>query len=613
VRSRLAARRAGFVVPAAGLAILAGCVGPARAQESGGPLTSLANVEAPAALPWDTAGPVGPPEPPAVAGAVLPPLGTDPTSPGLAQTLTNAFGTPAAAPTGNGPPAPALQISPSITVAEEYTTNASLVAGGGVPTNGQHSSDWITLISPAISLVDDTQRVRVNLNYAPTGQIYAENPSYDQFRQQASGEVLATVLSDLLYFDTRGTIAEQPVFGGLGYGNATVLSPDQRETVGTVAASPYVYRNFAGIGAVQAGVGYIYTGTDAPAYLNQPAEGLEVGLPYNYGSSWLATRRVFGSFTTGDEFERFQDRLAEDGSFYDGSGALRDGRRVVVTDDASYAVNRYVAALGEIGYENLNYPEQAVSYIGGIWAAGARLTPRQGATLTAEWRYLDGFGAPYVYGSWQVTPRLVLQGGYSEGITNFDQDQQNSLLAGNATSTSVLGSALQGAPLLNSSALAGQSQALSHLRRLDFNATFISGRDTVYATVDWERSTILGNLLGLPTSVAERIYSQAVLQEYGLLVTNTTNILNGGLNWQHQLRPTLTLQVYGGYSRARQAALADATSSTIQVTASVQKEISQTIAARLTYAGNYAVGSFDAEGYGSPDTHTVTLSVTKRF
>jgi hypothetical protein len=49
------------------------------------------------------------------------------------------------------------------------------------------------------------------------------------------------------------------------------------------------------------------------------------------------------------------------------------------------------------------------------------------------------------------------------------------------------------------------------------------------------------------------------------------------------------------------------------VTASVQKEISQTIAARLTYAGNYAVGSFDAEGYGSPDTHTVTLSVTKRF
>ncbi|MEJ0045806.1 MAG: hypothetical protein WDN04_06545 [Rhodospirillales bacterium] len=43
---------------------------------------------------------------------------------------------------------------------------------------------------------------------------------------------------------------------------------------------------------------------------------------------------------------------------------------MLVTNDVSYAVTRFVSALGEIGYENLSYPNAGFAYVGGVWSAG---------------------------------------------------------------------------------------------------------------------------------------------------------------------------------------------------------------------------------------------------
>ena len=52
-------------------------------------------------------------------------------------------------------------------------------------------------------------------------------------------------------------------------------------------------------GTAQAGVSYIYSATDAPGYLNADSVAVPVALPYDYGSQWLATRRVFANFIDG--------------------------------------------------------------------------------------------------------------------------------------------------------------------------------------------------------------------------------------------------------------------------------------------------------------------------
>jgi uncharacterized protein (PEP-CTERM system associated) len=551
------------------------------------------------------------PPPPAFADTVLPTMGANPSTGDLRAELLDAFGD--TQPQHADRIGPDWQIIPVLTVAEEWTSDAGLAAGSGAFVNNRYGSDFVTLIEPRITLLGNTDRLQVTLNYAPVGEIFAENSNFSQFNQNASGDALLTVLPGWLYIDARGSISQQPVFGGLGVFNTLLLAPDERETIGTGAVSPYVAHTFGGTGTLQAGVGYIYSGVDAPNYLNAPGVNVPLVTSYNYGSSWLATKRAFASFTTGQDLERFQDRIAIDASFYDGSGELASGRRVLATDDASYAVNRFLSLLGEIGYENADYPEAGFRYVGGVWAAGVRLTPSPTSTLTAEYRYVDGFGSPYVYGSWQVTPHIRVFGGYSEGIETFNQDQQDQLLAGNLDATGAFASGLVAAPLLGTTGLFAGNQALNRVRRFDADATYIGPRDTITASFYWERSTIVGNPFGLPTSVLQRLgLNNPQLTLFGLETDNTSVNYNAGVDWLHELSPTLTSNLYAGYDHSRNAAVISETSAAVIVSAGLQKSFTDTLSGALTYVGTFFVDGTSFDGINRSND-TVTVSVTKRF
>ena len=118
----------------------------------------------------------GPPTPPPVADTVLPRVGIDDNLPDLRDHLLDAFGTPATPERAGQLPQSGLQITKQIGVSEEFTDNAGRFAGGG-----GSGYDFITLIQPQVTITDATQRIQLNLNYAPTGEIYARNTGYSQF------------------------------------------------------------------------------------------------------------------------------------------------------------------------------------------------------------------------------------------------------------------------------------------------------------------------------------------------------------------------------------------------------------------------------------------------
>ena len=587
----------------------------------------------------------GPPALQAPIGTMLPPLGVDPTDPSLRSNLLNAFGQTPPPPPGTEVAGPAWQFAPQLTIAEEYTNNPGVIGGfNSLPTPGLRGvanqttgSDFVTLIQPQIAVTENGDRLRVNLFYAPTAQIFAKNGNFDQVRQQFNGDVLGTLMPDLIYADLRGSVAQQPVFGGLGPINSNVLPPNQSDTISNVSISPYLARTFGGLGTLQTGIGYIYTATDAPSYLNQ-IDTPSFGLPGQYGSSWLADRRLFATFTTGEDFGRFQDSLANDSNFYDGSGPMRNGQRVLVTNDFSYAINRFVSGLGEIGYENLHYPNEGFSYVGGVWSAGAKITPNAVSSVTLEYRYIDGFYSPYVYGSWELTPRLRLFGGYSEGITSFDQDQQNTLLSGNVTATGAAASSLVAAPLLNNGAYSGSNQGLNHDRRLTATAVYLVDRDTITASFNWDRQTIVGNPEGISSSELQALgitpfdvalvlkYGEAALAGYpagpqltayqSLLnfkttTSQTSNNVVAGLSWHHDLTPTLTTDLYLGYTNARQAETTQAASEGVQVSAGLTKAFTERLTGRIGYAGTFFIGN--SNGIYTQNDQTVTVSLTRKF
>jgi uncharacterized protein (PEP-CTERM system associated) len=551
-----------------------------------------------------------PPVPP-IAGGMLPATAADPNQSDLRDHLLNAFGQAPAPTPGAAAAGPAWQIQPSIAVSEAFTDNPDQFGGYDFGVN-HRTDDAVTQITPQIIVLGNTQRLQVNLNYAPTGVIYAVNPDFSQFRQQFSGDILGTAVPSLIYIDLRGSVSQQPVFGGTGLVNTDILPPSQRETQSNLSVSPYLVHGFGGVGTLQTGVGYIYSATDAPDFLNG-GQDVPAPLPYNYGSQWLATRRVFASFTTGEDFGRFQDEIDTDNSFYDGSGALRDAHRILVTDDVSYAINRFVSALGEIGYENLSYPVSAYSFVGGVWSVGARITPNAQSSLTLEYRHIDGLSSPYVHGSWQITPRLRIFGEYSEGITTFEQDQQNGLLSGSNDQTGAAASALLAAPLVNNAALFGSNQALSRAERGTISASYIAGRDVITASFAHQRSSLVGNTLGLPPALLAQFgISEAELAAFGLLTTQTNASTLGTLSWRHDLQPDLSADALVGYSRSTVAQSTTGPYASVQLSVGLNKTFTRTLTGRIAYTGTYAVDGTGA-AYDGQNSNTITVSLRKSF
>ena len=536
------------------------------------------------------------PETPTPTDTVLPRTGTDPGVSDLREHLLDSFGDAPPAPHGVSPPG--LQVSGQLGLAEEYTDNAGAVAGAGARNAG---SDFITLIQPRLDIVDSSQRVQASIDYAPTGQVYAENSSFSQVQQQGNGDVLVTALPGWLYLDARGQVSQQAVFGGAGPGTTVTLSPNERETVSSFSVSPYVTRAFGGTGTLQAGLAYSYTATDAPNLLGGRDAVLQDPLLQDggaFGSSNLSTDRAYANFTTGEDLARLRDKVGFDSSFYSGSGALAGGRRVLGTDDVSYALSRLVTLLGEAGFEDLDYPRSAYKYVGAIGSGGAELTFARGSTLTVEYRYTDGFGSFYAQGSVQASSRIRVFGGYSEGISTFDQDQQNTLLSGNTDATGAAASGLLAAPLLTSSNFFGANQNLSRLARLNLTATYLGDYDTVTLSVQRETTTPVG-------------------RQVGELAQISTSGVFGNISERHQLTDTLDLTGFVQYGSNRAGLVANSSGDEISVSVGIEKSFPRQLSAYLRFGGNYYVGGSAAAAAGlrgqSGDQSSVVIGAVKRF
>ena len=538
----------------------------------------------------EDAGP-GAPLPPPAAETVLPRTGIDPTVSDLREHLLQSYGEAEPNLRATGPD---LQISGQLGLAEEYTDNV-----GG--TGGGRGSDAITQLQPGISIVDTSQRLRVSLDYDPNGQIYAAHSGYSQFAQQGTGDVLATALPGWVYVDLRGAISQQSVFGGVGPSSTVTLAPNDRQTSSSVSFSPYLNRQFGTHGSVNIGAGYIYSATDAPG-TNAANQTLFNGAGA-YGSSYLATKRGFASYETGEDLGRVRNRIGTDDSFYDGSGALAGGRRLLVTDDASYALTRLVTLLGEVGYEDLQYPRSDFSYSGPVASGGLKLTPKPGSYVTIEYRYLDGFGSAYVQGSVQATARIRVFGGYSSGISTYQQDQQAGLLDGGLSdnTTGAAASVLQAAPLLQSDNSFGANQNLTRTHRLDASATYIGDRDTASLSVSQQMTTPVGRQVGQVAQVATR----------GVF---------GSVSLSHDLSPVLSLSGFLQYGSNRDGVSrlgAASEGQTVSVFAGLSRVFTNTLTGYLRFGGTYPVSgsSFAAsgtQGLGGGET-TVTLGAVKRF
>jgi len=411
------------------------------------------------------------------------------------------------------PPAPPWAVTPRISLQTGYNDNIFM-------TNTDRVSDLVTVITPGISVRGDLPRVQVKLEYAPTATVYASNPSQNILGQNLDAIAQASLVPEWLFVDARGFAGLEPISGGFSP-NSSVQVPRQNQTqVMSFAISPYLMHRFG-----DAGVGLLSYTLAQTNFSNSSASPSAIApVPPPPGQNTL-TQDVRASFTTGPDFGRLRNVVLVDVAQYTGSGVLSNAHNYIVTNDAAYALNRFLAVIGEIGYQDFAYGGTTpIAVKDVVWALGAKVQPNALSSIQATYGHRDGFDSLGLNAAYHVTQRTTLFANYAAGIGTDTLGIQQNLaisdidLAGNSINAET------GAPLPVSNAFFGVQQSLFKFKTFSLTARTELDRDTVSVSVSAQDQTLLSEpVVGASSS------------QRGVI---------GSVTWTHDLRHDLSATLY---------------------------------------------------------------------
>lgn len=463
--------------------------------------------------------------------SVLPAIGTDTRVGDLRQQVESllSVGTPSA----NGP---AWRFYPSIDVDVGATDNAFMV-------NSPRRGDIFTTIFPSLTITGDTRRLKVNATYSPVATIFAQTASRTRLDQYFGGDAFATIVPDLFYVDLRANITQSSITGGYSpYGSIGLNGQNQVQT-SSVAVTPSLVHRFGGWGTGTLAYTLVYTAQNGYGLGNNFASsfgGTPSGLPIggaplfgpntNFGGNQtLTTNRELAQFTTGENLGRINLTFAADATQFSGSGFYRNAFRNLYTVSGAYALNRSIALLGLVGYEDLQYSGiPGIRINEPVWRAGVRWTPNPDSTVTAEYGRLDGVESLFVDGSYAPTARTRIYANYSSGITSANQLAQTLLTQANFGPGGLATNSITGAPLVNTGAFFGTQNSLYQLRQFSITGALLRPRDTYSVSIVNQEQQVLA---GTGTTATSGSYGGTY----------------GQVSWQHDLSPVVSSGVYVQY------------------------------------------------------------------
>lgn len=159
-------------------------------------------------------------------------------------------------------------IVPTLSVGETYTDNLALTP------DASKQADWVTQVTPGISIAATGARLKLNATYAPQVNYYARGQQDNQIYQQLNAIGNAELAKQLLFVDAGANVAQQNVslLGPLT--NSNVNTTGNRATVGTYFVSPYLRRDFGSDVQAEARFAYSVANSDDQSSLSDSVGNL---------------------------------------------------------------------------------------------------------------------------------------------------------------------------------------------------------------------------------------------------------------------------------------------------------------------------------------------------
>lgn len=138
------------------------------------------------------------------------------------------------------------KFSSGVSLSQRYTDNSQLNAAG------QDKDEWITEVTPRISVRRDGGRLKVNADYSLQGLLYSDDTSRNKLRHALNGRANAELLEEWLYLDATARVSHElnSLGGGLGLGDPVGIG--NTTSVGAYSLSPYIKHRFGSLATVEA-------------------------------------------------------------------------------------------------------------------------------------------------------------------------------------------------------------------------------------------------------------------------------------------------------------------------------------------------------------------------
>ncbi|MCG3201811.1 MAG: hypothetical protein NFCOHLIN_01681 [Gammaproteobacteria bacterium] len=247
--------------------------------------------------------------------------------------------------------AAAWDINPQVTVQEVYSDNIELAP------DGQEEGDFVTELTPAVSLEGRGMRYRVNVDYGLQGLIYADDSSRNRINNLLTGDGQLEVFRDHGFIDF-----------GVNYG------PQNVGNVGTVALD-----NISAVGRANV-LSYSVT----PNWVHEFGNYAVANVGYTYDEvvsssddlTDSSAHTVTANIHNGSHFETwlwsldFLEQYVDDEAFGD---TIRFRN---VTGRTDYYFTPHWAAIGQLGYDDDDFDSEGdTSDV--LWGVGFRWAPRR--------------------------------------------------------------------------------------------------------------------------------------------------------------------------------------------------------------------------------------------
>jgi uncharacterized protein (PEP-CTERM system associated) len=419
-------------------------------------------------------------------------------------------------------------IVPSLTVAETYTDNLSLTP------DALKRHEWVTQISPGISIAATGPRLQFSAKYAPELVYYGRGPQEDQTLQRGTAFGEAELAEKLLFVEAGGNVDQYDISLRDPVAASNVNATQNRGTVDTYYVTPYLKRELGSAAKAEARFTYSGWSSDVSGTLtDNVAERVELRL--ESGAAYKLLTWSLSYFREKVDYESQPQTSGE-------AGTAKARRLLTPT----------LGLLAEGGYENYESGVLLAGAEGSFWKAGFEWTPTPRTRLAATGgeRF---YGKTYAFDLAHRTRLTTWSAGYSEGITST----RSQFIVPATVSTSAYLDALFQTGIPDPAA---REQAVADLiartglpESLAAPVNFFTGEQ--FLAKRWQAA---GGIMGVRNvlivsafkETRERLVGSSLLPVTGdFVASNTVTQTGGGIAWSLKLTATSALSANASLSR----------------------------------------------------------------